>query len=80
VREEEFQGAVCAGAGGGDVEAEDGGDVVGGEDTKVLRAVGLVGLRLGDLGDVVRELELAWRQGARAASSGVEVTVGEGAL
>ena len=54
--EDELKGAVGGGALGGHVEGEDGGDVVGGEDAVVLRAELLVGLRLGDLGDVVREL------------------------
>lgn len=66
--EDELEGAVGVGAVGGHVEAEDGGDVVGGEDAVVLRAERLVGLILGDLGDVVRELELTGRQVSRTAA------------
>lgn len=58
--EQELQRAVRVGALGGDVEAEDGGDVVGREDAVVAGAEGLLGLLRGDLGDVVREFELAW--------------------
>lgn len=78
--EDELKGAVGGGALGGHVEGEDGGDVVGGEDAVVLRAEFLVGLRLGDLGDVVRELVVVGRELTRAACAGVEVFLGEGAL
>lgn len=74
-REDELEGAVGVGARGRDVETEDGGDVVGGEDAVVLRAERLVRFRLGDLGDVVRELELA-----RGESSWAGVSLGQGAL
>lgn len=66
--EDELEGAVGVGAVSGHVEAEDRRDVVGGEDAVVLRAERLVWLILGDLGDVVRELELAGRQVSRAAA------------
>lgn len=67
--EDEFEGAIGVRTVGWDVEAEDGGNVVGGEDTVVLRAERLVWLRLGNLGDVVREFELARCEVARAAFS-----------
>lgn len=59
-REEELERAHVISAVRGDVEREDGRDVVGGEDAVVLGPKGLVGLRGGDLGNVVRELELAF--------------------
>lgn len=64
--EEELERARVVGAVGGDVEGEDGRDVVGGEDAVVLGAKGPVGLRRRDLRDVVRELELALGEGGRA--------------
>lgn len=65
-REDELERAVGVGALGGHVEAEDGPDVVGREHPVVLGAERLVRLRLGNLRDVVRELELAGGQVARA--------------
>lgn len=78
--EEELEGAIGVGAGGGNVEGKDRGDVVGGEDAVVLWAVGLVGLGLGNLCDVVWELVLAGFQGTWAAGAFVDVGGGEGAL
>jgi hypothetical protein len=67
-REDELESAVGIGARGWDIEAEDRGDVVGREDTVVLRSERLVRLRLGDLGNVVRELELASLKLSRAGA------------
>lgn len=70
--EDELECAVGIGAVSGDIKAEDGLDIVGGEDTVVLRAESLVGLRSRDLGDVVRELELTGCKLARATFTGLQ--------
>lgn len=65
--EQELEGAIGTSTVGGDIKREDGGDVVGGEFAEVGWTVGLVWVLGGDLGDVVRELELAWGEVAWAA-------------
>ena len=80
VGEDEFERAVGVGAVEGDVEGEDGAEVVGGEDTVVLRAEGEVGVFGGDMRDVGWRLELTSLEGTRAAGAGVEVLLGQGAF
>lgn len=60
VREKELQRAVGVGTRSRDVEAGDGGNVIGRKNAVIIRTERLVGLLRGDLGYVVRVLELAF--------------------
>ena len=80
VGEDEFERAVGVCAVEWDVEGEDGAEVIGGEDTIVLRTEGKVGVFGGHVRDVGWCLELTGLEGTRAASAGVEVLLGQGAF
>lgn len=72
-RKQELERAVGIRPRGGNVKTEDGAHVVGRKDAEVLGPVGAVGLRLRDLRDVVRKLELAICQVAGAVGPWVNV-------
>ena len=76
--EQELKGAVGIGSGCGNVEAENGRNVVGGEQAVPLRTVGLIWLRRGDVGDVGRSLELSLGEVMWAAVC-AHVLLGQGA-
>lgn len=71
-REDELQCAVGISARGGNIEAEDRFNVIGCEYTIELRSERLVGLRSGDLSDVMREFELTGCEFTRTSFSGLQ--------